>query len=83
MADNTRPFTGFAGTYPTRAETEHALRDQGFGDDLDTQITVPMDGSVGPLANKLTECKSAHLMQHWPVMFNAVVKAMLKEANGS
>lgn len=72
------PFTG---EYPTVAEAEHALADLGFAEHFDTIVTIPMDGSSGPLAEELTRCKSAHLTQQWPHMFKAIVGSMLKQAD--
>lgn len=70
----------FAGEYPTTEEAARALREQGFGDHIDTVVTIPMDGSSGPLAEELTRCKSVHLTDKWPHMFRAIVGTMVKQA---
>lgn len=68
----------FAGEYPTLPEAVQALYEQGFGNHIDTVVTVPMDNSSGPLAEQLTRCRSAHLTQGWPKMFRAIVGQMVK-----
>lgn len=72
--------TPFSGEYPTVAEAEHALTEYGFAEHLNTIVTIPMDGSSGPLAEELTRCKSVHLTQQWPHMFKAIVGSMIKQA---
>ena len=71
--------TPFAGEKPTIDEARQALIEQGFADYVDTVVTIPMDGSKGPLAQELTRCKSEHLTTNWPVMFRAIVGAMIKQ----
>lgn len=70
----------FAGDYPTRDEIITALGEE-FGAYADEVVAPPMgDSEPGPLADKLTECKSSHLTMGWPVVFRAGVRKMLTDA---
>jgi len=70
-------FYPFAGEYPTVDEMYECLTARGFGDDVETNVDVPFDGSSGPLVEKLTECRSDDLLKHGSAFFDAVVKQML------
>jgi len=80
----TRPF---AGLYPTRDEVVRVLGNTTiFGHDFsgyaNTVVDPPLgDSGPGPLADKLTQCKSAALMTGWPIAFRVGVLSMLREAS--
>jgi len=75
--------TPFAGEYPTESEMTSYLASRGFGSYAGAEVTPmpPMgDGTPGPLAQKLTECKSASLLRFGSEVFDIGVADLLEKA---
>lgn len=73
----------FAGEYPTEDEVAGYLASRGFENYIGTEVTPlpPMgDGTPGPLAKKLTECKSASLLKFGSEVFDIGVADLLEKA---